>query len=111
MTVDEARDIYRNRGRFDHSTVQRAMRILEQDANQHWGATATPTNDTQQALTRAFNWSLIQGLLADNTVDLIRQLIREEIEAALELERGRISGSGDWYGAIGVVPLRPEDPR
>jgi hypothetical protein len=83
MTVDEAHDIIRNRDHHDYGTVQRAMRVIEQDANQHWGP-----DDTRKALSRAL--TLTDGALGVRVVDLIQQLIREEIETALELERAHV---------------------
>jgi hypothetical protein len=38
VTVDEARHILRNHTRYDYGTVQRAMRVIEQDANDRWGS-------------------------------------------------------------------------
>jgi hypothetical protein len=47
VTVDEARDIYTHRDEHDDATVRRAMRVIEQDANDRWGA-----EETRQALAR-----------------------------------------------------------
>jgi hypothetical protein len=45
MTVDEARAIIRDYTEHDFGTVQRAMRVIEQDANEHWGLDAPLEED------------------------------------------------------------------